>query len=72
MHLFIGIVLVVLGVLLRRNAKSRVFYRRNSQGIEEFDSYSNMELNRLFDVVLKFGGYVLILLGVVFIGNYLM
>ena len=63
---FFGIIFFALGFLLHSKEKKRHFNRRNSAGIERFNSYEDASWQRFLDFLIRKSGNLLILLGIGF------
>jgi hypothetical protein len=70
MSFFKGFSLFIIGILLKREAEKRSFNRTNDHGVEEFESYTDLEKNRLIDIGLRVGGFICKFMGVMFLLEY--
>lgn len=61
-----GIIFFALVFLLHSKEKKRHFNRRNSAGIERFNSYEDASWQRFLDFLIRKSGNLLILLGIGF------
>ncbi|WP_345329398.1 molybdenum ABC transporter permease [Mucilaginibacter defluvii] len=67
MVLILGIILTVVGYILRYQVNRRKFYRRNAAGVELFKTYAGYRVTTKVEGLLKLIGFVLIFAGLFFI-----
>jgi hypothetical protein len=60
----IPIALILLGIFMWKYPARASFNRRNEHGVEIFKSYGDMQMRRLFAVLVRLGGAILLLVGV--------
>ncbi len=67
LDLLIGVIFVLLAVGGIFFVKRRSFYRRNMAGVEEFESFSSVVLNRGLEKILSILSVVFFMMGVLLI-----
>lgn len=64
MKIFFGVILIILGYFLKEMEKKRHFDRRNSAGVEGFESYFDLKYQKIIDFFIRKSGIILIVIGI--------
>jgi hypothetical protein len=63
----IGIIMLIIGWIIRYRIGQRRFNRRNFAGVEIFSSYGKATVTRGFETFMRFLGGIFVFLGIMFI-----
>lgn len=70
--LFLGIIILALGVAGLIFVNRRAFYRRNMAGVEEFNGFGSMVATRVFEKTVRIASWLVVVVGIALIAFPLM